>query len=176
LPENSYGWHSGSQKKRSKENFGQFGGYVSKGILTSSKCTSTKDFGWDKFTILMELCERTLQEHFNSPFTEVPQRGQGVPFSWFYCMPGRGVENAGRHCQWFRVHTRKGGHATRFTVPKCQVALNASELTDSFVFETSRVWKIADFGLTSEATLNRAVTAQFSRGTSGYGAPELFSN
>jgi serine/threonine protein kinase len=35
------------------------------------------------------------------------------------------------------------------------------------------VWKIADFGLTSEATTNRAITTHSSRGTGGYRAPEL---
>ena len=36
-----------------------------------------------------------------------------------------------------------------------------------------RAWKIADFGLTSEGTSKRCNTTRYSRGTSGYRAPEL---
>lgn len=37
------------------------------------------------------------------------------------------------------------------------------------------LWKLADFGLTTEATSNQAVTTRYSRGTGGYRAPELLS-
>jgi len=37
----------------------------------------------------------------------------------------------------------------------------------------TKLWKIADFGLTAEATSRLAVTTRFSRGTAGYRAPEL---
>src|ERR1700685_924605 len=36
-----------------------------------------------------------------------------------------------------------------------------------------RVWKIADFGLSSEGTSTRRIATQYSRGTTGYRAPEL---
>jgi len=39
----------------------------------------------------------------------------------------------------------------------------------------TRFWKIADFGLTAEATSRLAVTTRFSRGTAGYRAPELLT-
>ena len=37
------------------------------------------------------------------------------------------------------------------------------------------LWKVADFGLTVEGTSHRAHTTNFSRGTSGYRAPELLT-
>jgi serine/threonine protein kinase len=37
------------------------------------------------------------------------------------------------------------------------------------------IWKIADFGLTSEGTSKRLQTTKFSRGTEGYRAPELLN-
>jgi serine/threonine protein kinase len=39
--------------------------------------------------------------------------------------------------------------------------------------DKEKVWKIADFGLTAEASSNRAHTTHYGRGTSGYRAPEL---
>ena len=36
-----------------------------------------------------------------------------------------------------------------------------------------KLWKIADFGLTTEGTSNRAITTVYSKGTQGYRAPEL---
>ena len=39
----------------------------------------------------------------------------------------------------------------------------------------SKSWKIADFGLTSEATSSRLVTSRYGRGKPGYRAPELIS-
>src|SRR5271169_1545979 len=37
------------------------------------------------------------------------------------------------------------------------------------------MWKLTDFGLTSEATSKQAITTRDARGTGGYRAPELFS-
>jgi len=39
----------------------------------------------------------------------------------------------------------------------------------------SKTWKIADFGLTTEATSHRLVTSRYGRGKPGYRAPELVS-
>jgi serine/threonine protein kinase len=39
----------------------------------------------------------------------------------------------------------------------------------------TKLWKIADFGLTTEATSRAAVTTRYSRGTTGYRAPELLT-
>jgi serine/threonine protein kinase len=40
-------------------------------------------------------------------------------------------------------------------------------------YPPTKLWKIADFGLTSEAVSGVAVTTKYSRGTAGYRAPEL---
>lgn len=44
---------------------------------------------------------------------------------------------------------------------------------NGIVLYARRLWKIADFGLTSEAKTSEIRTTQFSRGKAGYRAPEL---
>ena len=42
--------------------------------------------------------------------------------------------------------------------------------------QAGQIWKIADFGLTSEGTSKRAHTTRYAHGTSSYRSPELIEN
>jgi len=127
----------------------------------------------------MELCSVNLKDYINrgavltsdaSRFLEEPVFVAGD------CSPNLHILNT-----WtIMSHIARGlqvvhhkGYSHRDLKPENGLQPLIFILTIVLYSHTHKVWKIADFGITSTVTSRRAITTRYARGTDGFRAPEL---
>lgn len=114
----------------------------------------------------MELCNENLSQYMR----EHEEKGLQITMREIWNIMGQianGLEFIHRHGEVHRDLKPRNG------TDLCHSKLNSLIFHAVLLSRKSQMWKIADFGLTSEGTSHHEHTTASSRGTVGYRAPEL---